>query len=79
MATFTSGGRGFKQPTAITSFGPDLFIANGAGSVSERRDQFASLDLGSEQSEYAPSRADAFVPCAAVSAGAMGNSSQILV
>jgi sugar lactone lactonase YvrE len=43
MATFTSGGRGFKQPTAITSFGPDLFIANGAGSVSEIRARDGAL------------------------------------
>jgi hypothetical protein len=47
--------------------------------MSGRRYQFASLDLGSEQSEYAPSLANVFVPWAEFSAGAMGNSSQILV
>ena len=37
LATFIATRYGFNQPTAITSFGPNLFVANASGSVSELR------------------------------------------
>jgi hypothetical protein len=37
LGTFHAKNYGLKQPTAITSFGPNLFITNAAGSVSEVR------------------------------------------
>jgi hypothetical protein len=37
VATLRSTRYGFNRPTAITTSGPDLFIANAAGSVSELR------------------------------------------
>lgn len=35
IATIATSGDGIDRPTALTSFGADLFIANAAGSVSE--------------------------------------------
>jgi hypothetical protein len=35
IATFQSNLYGFDRPTAITSYGPDIFVANETGSVSE--------------------------------------------
>jgi len=43
LATFHAKNYGFNRPTAITSFGPDLFIANAAGSVSEIRSSNGAL------------------------------------
>jgi len=43
LATFHAKNYEFRQPTAITNFGPDLFIANAAGSVSEIRSNNGSL------------------------------------
>jgi len=37
MGSFLGRHYSFKQPTAITSVGPDLFVANGSGSLSELR------------------------------------------
>jgi hypothetical protein len=37
IATFNSKSYGFRRPTAITRFGPYLFVANAGGSVSELR------------------------------------------
>jgi len=37
MGSFLGGHYGFSHPTAITSAGPDLFVANDAGSLSEVR------------------------------------------
>jgi hypothetical protein len=37
IATLRSSRYGFNRPTAITTSGPDLFVANAAGSVSELR------------------------------------------
>ena len=37
MGTFLGGRYGFDHPTAITSAGPDLFVANDTGSLSEVR------------------------------------------
>jgi DNA-binding beta-propeller fold protein YncE len=37
IATFIATRFHFNQPTAITSFGPDLFVANAGGSISELR------------------------------------------
>ena len=37
IATFNAATDGFRRPTAITSDGPYLFVANAGGSVSELR------------------------------------------
>jgi len=37
MGTFRAGRYGFNHPTAITTVGPDLFVANRSGSLSEVR------------------------------------------
>ncbi len=37
IASFNSKNYGFRQPSAITRFGPYLFVANAVGSVSELR------------------------------------------
>ncbi len=38
VTTIRASADGFNQPTAITNWGPDLFVANASGSVSELRD-----------------------------------------
>ena len=43
IATFASSDYGFDRPSAITTFGTDLFVANSAGSVSELQSSDGSL------------------------------------
>jgi outer membrane protein assembly factor BamB len=41
VATFRASRDGFNQPSAITNWGPDLFVANTSGGVTELRDSGA--------------------------------------